>query len=265
MKQSNSRVFRTLFNRQSSRENVILKWSSAPLHLPQWLQNNIESYWSRLSKEHIFNGKLARLKNFKVYENQVHLELQPTDYQTLLYSNAFTDEICRQGGKDILSRALGISAIVVSRDNFLLTIKRSARVGEYPNLFDVVGGHIDVPPDNSAPDIFNSMEQEIEEELGLAPHEVELALIGMIETTADFKPELVFTGRTDCSKDDILRKSQTASHKHEYYLIKSQPNTIDSVQESLYQPDKFSPSAYGCLSLYLNQCLRKHHIYERNE
>ena len=258
-------VFRIMFHRRFSRKNVRLNWTPTPPHLPRSLQSDIESYWARLPKDHIFNGKLARLKDYTIQENQLCLDLQPTDYQALLYSNAFTSKVCRQWGKGRLSQALGISAILVSQDDALLAIKRSAQVGECPNLLDVPGGHIDVPSDNSAPDIFASMEQELEEEIGLAPHQVDLSLVGMIETSANCKPELIFYAQSPCSKDEIRRKSQTASHRYEYSALIAQPNTIESIDVLLAQPEKFSPSAYGCLLVYLTEVLCENSSYERNE
>jgi hypothetical protein len=248
-------VFKTLFTGSYERDDVNILWQPSPLTFPAMMQKEIEHHWDTLPKEHIFNGLLARLDHWSATPVRCQFSLRPSDYRTLLYSNQHIQHIKDSWGFSYLSRALGISAVTLSSDNQLLFIKRSNSVGEFPNSFDVFGGHIDVPLD-SAPCIFDAMSQEIKEEMDLEPTDYELSLIGLIETTAAQKPELVFQSRINRTAKEIIEIAKKSQDNIEFSEIYSIFNSHENIKTYLEKNgEDFSPSAIGSLCVYLQTIL----------
>lgn len=226
---------------------VKISWNSSVHTPPNGLKKDIELFWDRIKNRHLYNGILARLSGFDISNHTLRLDLQPTEYKTLLYSNEHTGKLIAHY-PDYLSRALGISAIIETTDDRIVYIKRSRQVGEYPGVFDVPGGHIDVP-DTQAPDIFTSMRQEIVEELGITAPD-DLCLIGLVETRDTLKPELVFRTRTPLNTLDIQNQAQRAKDRFEYtHLYSCHKTELDD----LLAQKTFSPSAHSSIVLYIQK------------
>jgi hypothetical protein len=249
---ANTRVFTTSFSKSITSQNVQVKWRTEPLSLPSDMQEHIEQYWNSLSKEFIFNGTLARLDDWLLSGDQLEIRLRPSDYRTLLYSNQHIDKIRRRWGDLFLSRALGISAVLISSDHYLVFIKRSVEVGEFPGAHDIFGGHIDVPANEGAPNVFTAMSQELEEEAGLSPNDYQLTLIGLIEATINKKPELIFKAESSLTAQTIEAKVRHARDRREFVGIFAVPNEAEQLCGVLEnEREKWSPSAFGGVCLHL--------------
>ncbi len=219
------------------------------LPLPPQMLEEIDQHWSITSGH--FNGSLARLEKWFYENGQLRLVMRPTEYKVLLYSNRHVDKIKKQWGEQYLSKALGISANVLTKDNKLLMMRRSAHVGEYADCYDVFGGHIDCPKAGEVPDCFLAMEKELYEELAIEASRIKLKGIGLIEATAHAKPELLFDAEIDISSDDIIEKAAYAIDRKEYDVIFSINNEKSDLANFLRQHrDRISPSAFGCLSVH---------------
>ncbi len=223
--------------------------------LPADMQRNIECYWQKEKhKKHLFNGSLLRLDSWLLRENVLQINASITDYQTLLYTNKYTRLVAEKWGKQFHSRALGISSLVISRDQFLVFMRRSNNVGEYRNCIDVFGGHIGIDETSVTMDIRQAMLKEIKEELGLPPADVNLEYLAFIQCNAHAKPELLFLATTALSVRDIIYKSVHARDKFEYTNIILVPSHRQTLAGFLKTNARLmSPSAYGCLELYIKK------------
>ena len=101
---------------------------------------------------------MARLDRWHADGEVLSITLSVTDYQTLFYSNSHVELIEKEWGAKFLSKALGISTVLVTGDKRIPVIKRSSHVGEYPGCLDVFGGHIDV---ERAGDVVAAMRDEL--------------------------------------------------------------------------------------------------------
>ena len=244
-------IFKTLFTGNYSRDDVEIIWEPVPLQLPESMLAEIENYWQSLPKQHIFNGALARLDHWAATSVHCQLVLSPSDYRTLLYSNQHIEHIKESWGFKYLSRALGISVVTTSSDNQIIIMKRSANVGEYPNCYDVFGGHVDIGS-NGASCVYDAMAQEIKEEMDLDAADYDLSLIGLIETTATKKPELVFQAQISKASKDIIKNAKKSKDNIEFsniYSIFNSPQRLKAFLEE--NGDSFSPSAFGSLRVYM--------------
>jgi len=250
-------IFSLLFSGRFDRPGTRIHWQATRLNPPAELTREIDRHWRDIADRGHFNGTIARLEDWTYAPDRLELFLRPTDYKTQLYSNYAVDEIVAHWGEPHLARALGISAVVNSRDHQILVMKRSETVGEYPGCYDVFGGHIDCPA-SDPPDVFAAMAAELREELALEEYEVVLYGYGLISAVAIRKPELLFTAQADLTADEILARAQTARDRNEYGSLQALPDRADAIGRFMSDHrDEISPSAYGCLAVYREQ-MRQH-------
>lgn len=253
---SDTQVYSTLFTCFCDQENVDLLWNPASLDIPQEMSKDVRRHWDALPKDHIFNGKLARLDQWAFTPDGCQLELRPTNYRTLLYSNQHVRHICDTWGKRYLSRALGISAVVVSSDDYLVFMQRSNNVGEFPGCYDVFGGHIDIPKNDGSPNIFTAMAQELQEEVAIQQSEYDLKLIGLINSIPNQKPELVFRAQVELPAKEILARTREAKDHIEFSRVHTLDNKTEHIEQLLMaHKNEFSPSAFGSFCVYSRTCL----------
>lgn len=238
---------------------VKVRWRPDQPGVPDHLRQAMDDYWCQQvaltpRSSFIFNGELCSLAGFAHGRNRLTLSLARTNYQQLLYSNHIHEESRSGPAPEFRSRALGISAILLSSDDQIVLIKRSARVGESPGKLDVIGGHIG--PDEHAihgiPDPFFAIQEEIAEEIGLHPHS-QLACIGLLETTITRKPEMLFLHQSTLPAAAILRTAANCKSDEiaEVLTIPNEQTDLTAMLQT--RGHEFSPSALGCFSLYLQR------------
>jgi len=243
-------VYRIL---DSNFQDVQVNWEPNQHNVPRDMQLEIEKFWDKVKNKNLHNGRLARLDSWSVENNILQLNLSITDYRTLLYSNQRIKRITEKWGNKYISNALGISAVVITNDNFIILMRRSKLVGEYPDRIDVFGGHIDITHDNKLIGIYHSMLTELEEELGVLPDEVDLKCIGLIKNIQNQKPELIFTAQSNMIVKELINKSQNAYDRFEIAKLIILPNIKDVLSSFLRIYEiRFSPSAFGSLELFIN-------------
>jgi ADP-ribose pyrophosphatase YjhB (NUDIX family) len=226
-------------------------WDPSTRLVARELQTAIESAWERLDPNPHFNGRIIRLDNWSLSSEELVLYLSPTDYQSLLYSNAHVEEIVDQWGEEALAQALGISAVVVSADDRVVLMRRSDKVGEYPGCFDVFGGHIDLPEPAEKPDPFVSMAKELDEELALAAGTYSLHCFGLLKARKTRKPELLFIAQCAEESEGLLQAAARARDRFEYTGLLSIVAEADAIREFLYRNgSQVSPSAFGALEMF---------------
>ena len=228
-----------------------MKWVPQCQDLPPDMLIEIEKFWEKVKNKKMYNGKLARLDSWSVKNNILNLNLSITDYRTLIYSNHHIQHIIETWGEKYISRALGISAVVLTSDRFLMLMRRSDLVGEYPECIDVFGGHINISKDSEFPGIHEAMLQELEEELGLMPDEIDLQCIGLLKNNQNQKPELIFTAHIALTVNEVINKSHSAIDRFEFTKIIVLPH-LDKVLTSFLKKNEllFTPSALGSINIF---------------
>jgi len=222
------------------------------------VEKDINAFWNQevVDKgklDYIYNGRVCCLNEFKLINNQLELTLGETDYKHLLFSNN-QEKMANPGQKYEFNPAvLGVSVILISLHQKVILIQRSSQVGEFPECMDVPGGHIE--PDkhlvDGVPDPFLAIAQELQEEIGIesiSPSEI--VCIGIIETTANRKPEMVFTYQSNQSSEAIIKLAEK-QRSTEIEAFATIPNNLFDLNFYLESnKEQLSPSAFGCLSLY---------------
>lgn len=227
-------------------------------HLPEELVHERKIFWQQKQEENsmLFNGILASLQSWSIENDTLKLNIGETCYRDLLFSNRMASQ-WKHENTAYFSRALGISAIVQTSDDKIVLMQRSHIVGEYPNMLDVMGGHIDVETGFSSftpQQVFDAIAREVCDEIGLACNELEIShCLGLLENTAIQKPELVFESRTECNEGDIRNRMKNATENFEYSTLIFIDSNGDSLDKYLAKNGRnFTPSAEGCLVLFLD-------------
>ena len=236
-----------------SRPDIIINWAPEERALPSALASAIERHWNQevvtaSNAASIFNGELCRLSHWKVEGSALTLGLGITDYKELLHSNRYAQRISREFDSQYLSRALGVSAVVTSRDGYVILIERSDAVGECPGMWDVLGGHIHPEEHQVAgtPDPFLSIQHELFEEAKLRLTDLDsLICIGLIETRKTRKPELIFDVQCHLSAKRIVQLGSEENSSEIAKFISISHDSIDSFLK--INQVQVSPSALGAL------------------
>ncbi len=249
MKKKFSKVYQFL---ESNFQDLNVNWVPHYHDLPPDMLIEIEKFWKNVKNKKMYNGKLARLDSWMVKKNILNLNLSITDYRTLLYSNHHIQHIIEKWGGKYISRALGISAVVLTSDHFIMFMRRSNLVGEYPESIDVFGGHINISNDSEFPGIREAMLKELEEELGIRKDKVDLECIGLITNNQNHKPELIFTANVALSVNEVINKSNKAIDSFEFNKIIVLPN-LGKVLTSFLKKNEllFTPSALGSIEMFM--------------
>ncbi|MFQ5485687.1 MAG: hypothetical protein ACE5DO_10210 [Desulfobacterales bacterium] len=132
-------------------------------------------------------------------------------------------------------------------------IKRSSRVGEYPQAIDVLGGHIH-PRDHAVsgiPDPFTAMRDELLEEIDLTVSQDEtFECIGLVETANTRKPELIFHVNSKLPEQKIIEKGRQKQSPEISDLFSIANNRVEILAFLNRSKEHMSFSAIGALWLY---------------
>jgi hypothetical protein len=117
------------------------------------IRQSIQLVWDKRKAKNptLFNGTKFRLASVDINQDGFpHLNMSITDYSAYLGTN-WNKKLhqmyngCAGDGQGIercyLSDTLGVGGIVVTKDNYIVLIKRGENVAEYPAYLDIPGGH----------------------------------------------------------------------------------------------------------------------------
>ncbi len=214
------------------------------------------AYWQELiaaGDKYLFNGELFRLENFAAAPERLSLHLSRTCYRDQIYGNARAEELLHDFGEHALPHGLGVSALVITADNYLPIIRRSEHLGEEPGKLDVVGGH--AHPDqhftNGKPDLFGAILEELEAELNLATANVISNICcGLVENLQTRKPDLVFLTHTRATMREIENGMASAVEAEEVAELLVVANVPYALARFLrLNQNELTLSACACLHL----------------
>lgn len=242
--------FQVLAHHNFTLSNLTVHWDNKPISLTPKQINQENQYWDQAHQDPkitLYNGKLCHLRHVEISQNAAILTLGPIDYKTHLH---FIMNPEKQNAPDLPDLGLGVSSVIISKDNQILFMKRSEVVATYPSKYDVFGGHIEIQlevPVESIPNPFSAIRKELYEELHLQENQIDiLEGIGLIKNNHTNQPELIFKCITTLDSKDLVEQTQNATDKIEYSEIFCLNNHRDIIQAFCLQNAlEFSPSGLG--------------------
>ncbi len=212
-----------------SRDRVTVTWSDETRPTTEQVEQFIETFWRRLTDAArtddtiLFNGPLCRLVDYQVAPDRLSLTLGPTDYRTFIGTNLHNAHLRYSHGPEMLANPVGVSAVVITRGDYIVMGRRSRKVAYHAERIHPAGGCVEPPTgDGRRPDPFATVVTELNEELGLTADQVSHSIcLGLIRDKHIVQPELIFDVSVDATVDEIrtARHSATSEDEHSELLV----------------------------------------------
>jgi hypothetical protein len=258
-------TFEIVLTGRFSLEQVIVSWRPEARRRPDpAIDALIAAEWARREAEAaatgrlLFAGPLCRLAAAAVDGETLRLTLGPTDYREFLGTNvAGLATIQARHAADwraYLADPLAVCATLASADGWLLVMRRSERVAEYPGFYHVIGGHPTPAHDDGVGGVspFLALQEEIVEETGLTPGEIaDLACLGLIRNRATAKPELVFEARLALGRAEVEARLASLRERPEasaWVWLNDEPAAIAAFLTRAAA--RVAPAGAACLTVY---------------
>lgn len=203
-------------------------------HSSPIVQQSIAEVWNarKAGNTKLFNGTKFRLGDLTATTTtDLHLRMSVTDYASYLGTNwnkSLQPSILQ---RKHMADTLGVGAVVVTSDQYIIFIKRSEHVGEFPNCLDVPGGHPEpsrvtgchgtaweyteekdvalndalISSNDLVSEFFNSIVDEVYEEINIPKNKLNENQLLMImrQTEPNGKPSAVFQLACELTKEEV--------------------------------------------------------------
>jgi hypothetical protein len=207
----------------------------------------IDRAWHDASQRpgiHLFDGPMCRLECLRTGEHFMHLTLSRTSYKPFMGTNLSNAHLADRYGPEVLANPVGLSALVLSSDDFVSLGRRNERVAYYPSYVHPFSGALE-PRDDL--DVFADIRRELREELSLGDDNIErLTCAGIAMDLSIRQPEMIFAARVRHTKQQV--ESQLDIEEH--HGIWSAPATREGIEQALASSEKFTPVGVAGLLLW---------------
>lgn len=183
---------------QYARQDVEVLWTDQPRPTKPDIERRIEVSWDEAVQKaqsegrRLYNGKLARLVGYVQHDKKLQLTLGPASFREFLGTNLTAASIRYLHGPEYLADALGVSAALLSSDDYILLGRRSHEVAFHGGRLHPLGGIVEMPEHGSV-DPFEVIEVELGEEAAIRRRDIRQTLcLGLVRDKQIVQPELVF-------------------------------------------------------------------------
>ena len=245
--------------RRYTRDQVAVEMSDVPRSSDPVVERAIDEAWGRELERAkregtlLYDGRLGRLIQAEATTTGVRFRLGHTSFREFIGTHVAHMEGTAIVGAEHLANPLGISALPITTDGFIVLGRRGFGVRVHGGCLHPFGGMLeaaDLRPDGSY-DIFGSAARELGEELGLAGDEItELAIVGLIRDRALDQPELVFDASLRLSRSQLEAKFDGDFSDAEHTRIEFVPDDRASFVPFLADADLVTPVALGALLVH---------------
>jgi len=199
---------------RSPRNIKIVKGKGLELSKYPQIRQKIDKEWVRRKKgnQRIFSSTLCRLSGYSIKNDSLVLELGETNYKELVGTNYLSVSLGKkeENPYKYFSMALSVSAVVETKDDYVLITRRSEKVESCKNTFHTIAGQVE--PEKL---IQKSMASELRNEAGLEENEYKLCFAGLIMNNCNLKPELIFVAKSKANLIDILLRKKIEAFEAE--------------------------------------------------
>ena len=238
--------------------HVQVDWKDEPRPSNADVERLIEQTWSvelaRAAEEHrrLYNGPLCRMIRCQASESRLMLTLGPVTFKELVGTNFSQAYLRYLYGQEVLADPLGVSAAVVTSDQYILMGRRSQKVAFHANRIHPIGGMVEPSTPGTVPNPFQTMRNELMEEINVpADHIKQLVCLGLVRDKHIVQPEMVFDIVVNVSAEQIkhrLRTAVDAEEHDELILIRNHPAAVVTFMEQHFS--QLTPVALASLLLH---------------
>lgn len=240
------------------RSQVVSEWRDEPRSTTPAVEAVIARIWeaeqavAELGGRRLFNGKLIRLIESRADANTLTLVLGPTDYRDFLGTNLYHLRDLAASSPPALADALGVSAVVVTRDGFLVLGRRSDRVHFHSGYLHPFGGMVEEADRRGAAfDVFGAILRELGEELGVRADEIaEIHLLGLVRDRAIRQPELCFETTVALTREELFVRFRALDSNEEHAGLEFVRDEPEAILPFLLKAEPVTPIAAAALLLH---------------
>lgn len=122
--------------------------------LPDNIQEKLDERWNELINDAkpgrlLYNETKFRLHSLETKTNehdnstQIILNLGITDYKSFICTQQqkLPNDIRQYLTEDYLAHPLGVGCLLITSDDYIVLIKRSSALLDFPDMYDIPGGH----------------------------------------------------------------------------------------------------------------------------
>src|ERR1700733_4825254 len=223
---------------------ITISWTADSRPIIPEIEQLIEQSWqTAMSRPGVllFDGPMCRLESFESRDDHLHLQLSRTGYKVFMGTNLSHAELADQYGPTVLANPIGLSAALISSDNYLLLGRRNANVAYYPSRVHPFAGALE-PSERL--DVFEEVRRELREELALKDSDVrEIVCSGMAQDLSLRQPEMIFVVRANCNRQRIESQLDHEEH-HGVWMSRIDHSSIEA---ALASDEQFTPIARAAI------------------
>jgi 8-oxo-dGTP pyrophosphatase MutT (NUDIX family) len=240
-------------------EQVHVHWSESRRHSNEQVDRQIEHTWqeqlalAQAKGQRLYDGRLCRLVDCGVTDHALNLTLGQVSYKEFVGTNLTHPALRYAHGPEVLADPAGVSAAVVTGDNYVLLAKRSQQVYVHPGRWHPIGGIMEPGNEPGAvPCPFRALRKEMEEELGLPGESIlHSVCLGVVRDKATVQPELIFDVRVGQHAESIVASqaaAQDAGECENLVSVRDHPGAVVTFLEKHYA--ELTPVALATLLLH---------------
>ncbi len=217
----------------------------------------IEQSWSRQLAEaattgkKLYDGLLARLISHQTKGRRLDLTVGAVSFKEFLGTNCLNPQVRYDHGPEVLANPLGVSAVLVAGDGFIIMGRRSQCVAIHAGMIHPIGGMVELGAE-ATPDPFAAMTDEIAEETALSAEQVqEITCLGLVRDKSLFQSEMVFRATSNADVRTIRQMAQQAtdaSEHSELLAVRDEPSSVVAFIQTNHE--QATPVALAALMLH---------------
>lgn len=223
------------------------------------LDRSIEQTWNEqvelaaLHGKVLYNGRLCRLIGSDSVDSALSLTVGEVSYREFVGTNLTQARVRYLHGPEAMADPLGVSAVVVTEDGFILLGVRSRSVFACPGQIHPIGGIMAPSRDAAAvPDPFAAIAAELHEELNLQGESIrQCVCMGLVRDKGTVQPELIFdiglAGDVEAVRKGAAGAADAAEHD-KIVQLRDHPGSVVTYLEK--HSGQMTPVATAALLLH---------------
>jgi 8-oxo-dGTP pyrophosphatase MutT (NUDIX family) len=222
------------------------------------IEADIERTWSekvddaKLRGANLYNGELGRLVGAATDGERLLVVVGRTTYREFVGTNLYHAELGEEHDLTHLANPLGTSAIVITRDGFVVMGRRNDRVGYHAGYLHTFGGTLEASDarGDGGYDVFGAVRREIREELGVEDDEIaDVVCTGLVRDRLMHQPELVFDARLTITRSELMGRFD-GEKDEEHTRLESCGDHPEAIVPFLESSEPVAPVAMGAMMLH---------------
>ncbi len=226
---------------------ITIDWTGSTRPVIDQVERAIDTTWAEAMRRpgvHLFDGPMCRFEAMELRGDQMHLTLSTTSYKPFLGTNLRNAHLADVYGRRVLANPVGVSAALLSSDQFLLLGRRNASVAYYPSRVHPFAGCLE-PAENL--DVFDEVRRELREELAMKPGDIaELICTGIAEDLSLRQPEMIFAATTRLTRRQVEAQLDPKEHRGVWSI----PAMPSAIEQALKSTEQFTPVAVASMLLW---------------